>query len=230
MGWGPDGGPGASSRRRPSADPRPLRPAPASCPPPPQQRPGDPDARAFVGGSWHSSLLPRRQGALGFGASALPGGRTAGPCAAPPRTPKENETAAQWRRPRQGLGRKGRAEPHVRRPVLGVPATEDTGVGGEAFLPPTPTTQNHKEKPSLHRRESWHPRVQQGAGTVPGHPPPMWTHLLSPSGCEWRLAALRGRLAWRDCGWTPGSPHSGDRATVPGTDTFRASPPAPSPR
>lgn len=230
MGRGPDGGPGASSRRRPSADPRPPRPAPASCPPPPQQRPGDPDARAFGGGSWRSSLLPRRQGALGFGASALPGGRTAGPCAAPPRTPKENETAARWRRPRQGRGREGRAEPHVRRPVLGVPATEDTGVGGETFLPPTPTTQNHKEKPSLHRRESWHPRVQQGAGTTPGHPPPMWAHLLSPSRCEWRLAALRGRLAWRDCGWTPGSPHSGDQATVPGTDTFRASPPAPSPR
>lgn len=182
------------------------------------------------GGSWRSSLLPRRQGALGFGASALPGGRTAGPCAAPPRTPKENETAARWRRPRQGRGREGRAEPHVRRPVLGVPATEDTGVGGETFLPPTPTTQNHKEKPSLHRRESWHPRVQQGAGTAPGHPPPMWAHLLSPSRCEWRLAALRGRLAWRDCGWTPGSPHSRDQATVPGTDTFRASPPAPSPR
>lgn len=145
-------GQGAGSRRRPSADPRPPRPAPASCPPPPQQRPGDPDARASGGGSWRSSLLPRRQGALGFGASALPGGRTAGPCAAPPRTPKENETAARWRRPRQGRGREGRAEPHVRRRQR-----TQVLVGRPSCRPPLPPRTIRKN-----------PRCTEGRAGTPG--------------------------------------------------------------
>lgn len=100
----------------------------------------------------------------------------AGPWAAPPRTPEENETATPWRRPRQGLGARGQGSaPRTKARARG-PSTRGRRCWWGGLLLPTPTTQGHREKTLFAQKGELAP--QDAAGAALSHPSLMWARLL----------------------------------------------------
>lgn len=153
------------------------RPAPASHPATPTAEAWGPGRQGLWGVAlWRSSLPAQRQGALGFGVTALPGGHLLGPGPLLPGPPEENDTATPWRRPRQGLGARGQGSaPRTKARARG-PSTRGRRCWWGGLLLPTPTTQGHREKTLFAQKGELAP--QDAAGAALSHHSLMWARLL----------------------------------------------------